>query len=98
MRVATLVRLLQDQRVGGTNHWVVVLPPWPKLYHWRSPGTTAYHNWTKFFDLPSLNQFVPTIEFDEFLRTNGRTIDEVGKGLKFGFVAMVMLGDVPLPR
>ena len=86
MRVATLLRLLQEQSVGGTGDWVLVLPPWPRLYHWRSASRdrVTFVPWAKFFDLPSLNLFVPTIEFDEYLQRNGHTIDEVGtKGLIF---------------
>ena len=81
MRAATLVRLLQEELVGGTSDWVLVLPPWPKLYHWRSAyrdRLMAFTPWSRFFDLPSLNQFVPTIEFDDYLERNGHRIDEVG--------------------
>ena len=79
MRVATLVRLLQQEGLGGTKDWVLVLPPWPRLYHWKSPSNNVYFRpWSHFFDLPSLNRFVRTIEFDEFLGRNGHSIDEVG--------------------
>jgi peptide-O-fucosyltransferase len=79
MRAATLLRLLQEQSVGGTGDWILVLPPWPRLYHWRSASRdrVTFVPWAKFFDLPSLNLFVPTIEFDEYLQRNGHTIDEV---------------------
>ena len=82
MRAAALVRLLQKQSVGGTSDWVLVLPPWPRMYHWRSAShdSANFIPWGHFFDLPSLNQFVPTIEFDEYLERNGHTIDEVGGG------------------
>ena len=86
VRAATLLRLLQEQSVGGTSDWVLVLPPWPRLYHWRSASRdrVTFVPWAKFFDLPSLNLFVPTIEFDQYLQRNGHTIDEVGtKGLIF---------------
>lgn len=88
MRAATLVRLLQEEeeeegrRAGSTTSrdWVLVLPPWPQLYHWQSTprSRSTFLPWGKFFDLPSLNQFVPTIEFDDYLKQNGRKIDEVG--------------------
>lgn len=80
MRAATLVRLLQE-RAGGLD-WVLVLPPWPRLYHWRSSTSQAYEPWHKFFDLASLNEFVPSIEFDDYLERNGHVINEVGNGLK----------------
>lgn len=80
MRAATLVRLLQE-RAGGLD-WVLVLPPWPRLYHWRSATSQAYEPWHKFFDLASLNEFIPSIEFDDYLERNGHVINEVGNGLK----------------
>ena len=83
MRAATLMRTLQEQLLAssGTSQeetWVLVLPPWPHLYHWKSKARIPFHPWSSFFDVPSLNRFVPTIEFDEYLERNGHKIDEVG--------------------
>ena len=86
MRAATLVRILQE-KTGRGYEWVLVLPPWPRLYHWKSSGQVPYQPWAKYFDLPSLNRFVPSIEFDVYLQLNGHLIDEVRSGL-----------NVPLPR
>ena len=73
MRAATLVKELRKK-----EDWVLVLPPWPHLAHWR----TNYHQnnlkWEKFFDLRSLNEYIPVIEFDDYLEKEGRLIDEVG--------------------
>ena len=76
MRAATLVRLLQERE---DDDWVLVLPPWPRLYHWKTPGGNhGYKPWHSFFDLASLNEFVPSIEFDDYLNRNGPVINEVG--------------------
>ena len=98
MRAASLVRNLQEKT--GSN-WVLVLPPWPWLYHWKSSERVPYQPWSKFFDLPSLNEFVPSIEFNDYLEINGHLINEVGRGLKISpsddvtfhhayFIAMAM--------
>ena len=78
MRAATLVRLLRER--DGSD-WVLVLPPWPRLFHWRSSSNKAFEPWSKFFDLASLNEYVPSIEFDDYLEHNGHVINEVGNGL-----------------
>jgi peptide-O-fucosyltransferase len=72
MRAATLVRELRK-----TEDWVLVLPPWPHLHHWKTNYLQANLKWEKFFDLPSLSEYVPVIEFEDFLTKEGRTIDEV---------------------
>ena len=73
MRAATLVRTLQE-----AGDWVLVLPPWPRLYHWRSPNEHSFIPWERFFDLESLNEYVPSIEFHDYLQQNDHVIDEVG--------------------
>ena len=64
MRVANLVRNLNKDAP-----WVLVLPPWGNLYHWKSRHLDQIGiPWSLFFDLPSLRRFVPVIEFEEFLK------------------------------
>ena len=64
MRVANLVRNLNKDAP-----WVLVLPPWGRLYHWKSRHLNQISiPWSLFFDLPSLRRFVPVIEFEEFLK------------------------------
>ena len=72
MRAATLVKELRKM-----EDWVLVLPPWPHLHHWKTNYLQANLKWEKFFDLPSLNEYVPVIEFEDYLTKEGRTIDEV---------------------
>uniref|UniRef100_A0AC34F3Y1 GDP-fucose protein O-fucosyltransferase 2 n=1 Tax=Panagrolaimus sp. ES5 TaxID=591445 RepID=A0AC34F3Y1_9BILA len=71
MRVAQTVQALRQK---GDNY-VLVLPPWGNLYHWRDRATRV--PWRELFDLQSLNLFVPVIEFEEFLEENGNIIDHV---------------------
>ena len=45
-----------------------MLPPWSRLYHWKTRSIDQKHvPWSTFFDLPSLSQHVPVIEFKDFL-------------------------------
>ncbi|VDM27182.1 unnamed protein product [Toxocara canis] len=71
-RVANTVRLLRER---GYNY-VLVLPPWGGLYHWKKAGTKL--PWSLFFDVSSINQLVPVVEFEQYLKdTNNDDIDEV---------------------
>ncbi|KOC68600.1 GDP-fucose protein O-fucosyltransferase 2 [Habropoda laboriosa] len=50
--------------------WQLVLPPWGNLYHWRSKhiGSQAQLPWGLFFDIASLQKYVPVIEMYQFLQ------------------------------
>ena len=48
--------------------WILVLPPWGRRYHWRSHINQEKLPWSTFFDIKSLNRYVPVIEFEEFLK------------------------------
>ncbi|CAB3403492.1 unnamed protein product [Caenorhabditis bovis] len=65
MRIANAVRLLRD---AGEN-FILVLPPWGNLFHWDRHELAL--PWAMFFDVESLNRFVPVVEFDEFLNEIG---------------------------
>ena len=74
MRVASLVKKLREK-----EDWILVLPPWPHLYHWKSQFDQNNLPWGMFFDVVSLNEYVPSIEFitfEEYLQKVGY-IDEV---------------------
>lgn len=73
MRVANMMKLLREKQ-----NWILVVPPWRKLYHWRSPIEQTALPWRTFFDLESLNRYVPVIEFEDFVKEAGDTgIDEI---------------------
>ncbi len=63
IRIAHLVKVL-----NGVEPWVLILPPWGRLYHWRSPVEQNAVPWATFFDLPSLARHVPVMEFENFLQ------------------------------
>ncbi|GFU28407.1 GDP-fucose protein O-fucosyltransferase 2 [Nephila pilipes] len=77
MRMAKLVRKMNDD--DETSHWVLVLPPWGPLYHWKSRklGFQAQIKWKKFFDVSSLERYVPVMELDEFITDNGYKIESL---------------------
>ncbi|XP_015925104.2 GDP-fucose protein O-fucosyltransferase 2 isoform X2 [Parasteatoda tepidariorum] len=77
MRIATLVKKLNE---ATTEHqWILVLPPWGPLYHWKSKNINfqSQIKWSMFFDLTSLKKYVPVIELHEFLNEHGPAIDDL---------------------
>lgn len=73
MRVANMMKILREKQ-----NWVLVVPPWRKLYHWRSPIEQNALPWRTFFDLESLNRYVPVIEFEDYVKETGEpAIDEI---------------------
>ncbi|XP_037768267.1 GDP-fucose protein O-fucosyltransferase 2 isoform X2 [Chelonia mydas] len=74
IRVASLLKTLLKSEA-----WVLVLPPWGRLYHWQSPDIHQVRiPWSEFFDLPSLNKNIPVIEYEQFLaESGGPFIDQV---------------------
>lgn len=75
MRVANLVKFLNED-----EPWILVLPPWGRLYHWQSTDIAPQTKirWSNFFDINSLAMHVPVIEFEDYLKAIGKKeIDEV---------------------
>ncbi|XP_050407404.2 GDP-fucose protein O-fucosyltransferase 2 [Patella vulgata] len=75
MRIANLVRVLNEE-----EPWILVLPPWGRLYHWQSKDIKNQNRirWSLFFDVYSLKKFAPVVEFEEFLTMSKEpVIDEV---------------------
>ncbi|NXT22101.1 OFUT2 fucosyltransferase, partial [Syrrhaptes paradoxus] len=67
IRIASLLKTLLK-----SENWVLVLPPWGRLYHWQSPDILQVRiPWSEFFDLPSLNRNIPVIEYEQFLAESG---------------------------
>lgn len=51
-----------------SEEWVLVLPPWGRLYHWQSPDIHQVRiPWSDFFDLESLNKNIPVMEYEDFI-------------------------------
>ncbi|XP_073502661.1 GDP-fucose protein O-fucosyltransferase 2 isoform X2 [Phyllobates terribilis] len=67
IRMASLLKTLQR-----SSDWVLVLPPWGRLYHWQSPDIHQVRiPWAEFFDMHSLSRNIPVIEYEEFLAESG---------------------------
>lgn len=67
VRIASLVKTLLK-----SENWVLVLPPWGRLYHWQSPDILQVRiPWSEFFDVPSLDRNIPVIEYEQFLAGKG---------------------------
>ncbi|XP_043661389.1 GDP-fucose protein O-fucosyltransferase 2 [Drosophila teissieri] len=66
IRMAVFVRRLQRRK--RFRQVRLVLPPWPRLYHWHSQGLQqAGLPWSHFFDLTSLRRYAPVLDYEEFL-------------------------------
>ncbi|KAL4609113.1 GDP-fucose protein O-fucosyltransferase 2 [Arapaima gigas] len=74
IRMVTLVKTLRQR-----GDWVLVLPPWGRLYHWQSPNIHQQRiPWGKFFSISSLQTNVPVLEYKEFItESGGPFIDQV---------------------
>ncbi|XP_059542675.1 GDP-fucose protein O-fucosyltransferase 2 [Myotis daubentonii] len=67
IRMASLLKILMK-----SEEWVMVLPPWGRLYHWQSPDIHQVRiPWSDFFDLESLNKNIPVMEYEDFIAENG---------------------------
>lgn len=65
--MASLLKILRK-----SEEWVMVLPPWGRLYHWQSPDIHQVRiPWSDFFDLESLNKNIPVMEYEDFIAENG---------------------------
>ncbi|XP_066949925.1 GDP-fucose protein O-fucosyltransferase 2 [Macrobrachium rosenbergii] len=70
LRVANLVRKLNE-----VDNWVLVLPPWGNFYHWKNTKRNKYFPWSSFFDLSSLNRWVPALELEDYIKEHGGAVD-----------------------
>ncbi|KAM8719491.1 hypothetical protein ACLKA7_012104 [Drosophila subpalustris] len=66
IRMAVFVRRLRRRK--RFQNVRLVLPPWPRLYHWHSHGLAQNDLlWRNFFDLASLRRYAPVLDYDEFV-------------------------------
>ncbi|KAG1952053.1 GDP-fucose protein O-fucosyltransferase [Pimephales promelas] len=72
-----MASLLKTLRKEGD--WVLVLPPWGRLYHWQSPDIHQVRiPWGEFFSVTSLQAKIPVIEYEEFIaESGGPFIDQI---------------------
>lgn len=64
MRMASMILRLQELNVNAH----LVLPPWGPLPHWQLSEENMNLPWSVFFDMKSLKDTVPVLEFEEFGR------------------------------
>ncbi|XP_071570352.1 GDP-fucose protein O-fucosyltransferase 2 isoform X3 [Temnothorax nylanderi] len=67
IRVAVFLRRLIER--DKEYQWHVVLPPWGNLYHWQSRniGSQERLSWGTFFDIASLQRYIPVVEMYTFM-------------------------------
>lgn len=67
VRVAVFLRRLIER--DKEFQWQLVLPPWGNLYHWRSRNVGSQERlpWGTFFDITSLQRYIPVIEMYGFM-------------------------------
>lgn len=59
------VKLMNDE---GAKQWTLVLPPWGRIYHWKSDIYQRQVSWNRFFDIESLNRHVPVMELKDWMK------------------------------
>lgn len=72
IRAVNLLKLLPAKQ-----KWILVLPSWKHLLHWKSPIDQERISWKTFFDVKSLKFYADVIEMDEFLKTKRFKFDKV---------------------
>ncbi|KAM7350381.1 O-fucosyltransferase 2 [Cochliomyia hominivorax] len=66
IRLAVFMR--QFQKNPGYENLRLVLPPWRRLYHWKSHHIEQDNlYWEYFFNIESLKRYAPVLDFPEFL-------------------------------
>lgn len=64
IRMATFVKILNKMKI---KRYVLVLPPWSELFHWKSKHLNQNSiPWNEFFDVDSLNKYVPVVEMKDY--------------------------------
>ncbi|CAG7823643.1 unnamed protein product [Allacma fusca] len=66
VRVAPIIKALNE--VDKKSSWTLVLHPWGKLVHWSDP---SFFPWRTFFDVEEIRNYIPVVEFEEFLEEYG---------------------------
>ena len=73
LRAANTVKRLREKDPA----WVLVLPAWPHLYHWKSRFQQEKIPWRQFFQIEKLNEYVPVMEFEDYIKEYGPYIQQV---------------------
>ncbi|XP_004519211.1 GDP-fucose protein O-fucosyltransferase 2 [Ceratitis capitata] len=66
IRLAVFIRQLARRKPFQNVR--LVLPPWRRLFHWKSSHLPQYSlPWSQFFDVESMRRYAPVLDFSEFL-------------------------------
>lgn len=71
------IMLVEAQKRGQMNGWVLVLPPWYNIFHWK----TSSHKskplpWGHFFDVETMKSYAPVVEmFELFQKFPSKTFE-----------------------
>ena len=67
LRTAIFVKKLSNE--NHSYDWILVLPPWGSLRHWKSvdAGLQRQIPWSLFFDVSSMKKYVQVMEMHEFI-------------------------------
>ncbi|KAF2365376.1 GDP-fucose protein O-fucosyltransferase [Trinorchestia longiramus] len=77
IRFATLIHILNERRKKFNEEWILVLPPWHNIYHWFNSRADPPTAWSQFFDLKSLNRYIPVVELEQYINDVGSQVDNV---------------------
>lgn len=72
------IMLSEARKKSKRLDWQLVLPPWYRLYHWKSEnrGNVQPIPWSKFFDTNSLKSYVPVTDLYEiFSKSAGKHLE-----------------------
>ncbi|XP_068625871.1 GDP-fucose protein O-fucosyltransferase 2 [Battus philenor] len=60
------IMLAEAQKSGRRLNWRLVLPPWHRLYHWKSQKYNSKPMpWNTFFNMDSLKSYAPVMDLHE---------------------------------
>ena len=65
-------KIIRSNSKSNNIKWILVLPPWTSLYHWSNRLPQKKLKWSEFFNVQSLNDFVPVIEMDDFIKSTAK--------------------------
>ncbi|CAH2062485.1 unnamed protein product, partial [Iphiclides podalirius] len=74
------IMLAEARKAGKKLDWRIVLPPWHRMYHWRTEGKSSQPlPWSAFFDIDSLKSYAPVVELHEVFSTPGNRRLEIDR-------------------
>ena len=78
LRIANLVKAMKSDERCKNDEWVLVLPPWGRIgYHWKERDMEQSKiKWSHFFDVESINLYIPVIEFEDYVEEVGEPVVE----------------------